>query len=139
MTSDDTPTNSEPTGPRRTGILASLAQPHRAADDQEAPVEAGADDETVWRLEADRPEAADEGLDQNDSSRSSGSQANGVAAGRAVQSAYNPVELIVELAFDEQARAHDIFIEETQAAVLGRKPAQQAMDDATARVKPLLG
>ncbi len=105
MTSDDTPTNSEPTGPRRTGILASLAQPHRAADDQEAPVEAGADDETVWRLEADRPEAADEGLDQNDSSRSSGSQANGVAAGRAVQSAYNPVELIVELAFDEQARA----------------------------------
>ncbi|UZF94969.1 ABC transporter substrate-binding protein [Bosea sp. NBC_00550] len=42
-------------------------------------------------------------------------------------------------AFDEQARAHDIFIEETQAAVLGRKPAQQAMDDATARVKPLLG
>jgi multiple sugar transport system substrate-binding protein len=42
-------------------------------------------------------------------------------------------------AFDEQARAHDIFIEETQAAVLGRKPAQQAMNDATARVKPLLG
>ena len=42
-------------------------------------------------------------------------------------------------AFDEQARAHDIFIEETQAAVLGRKAPQQAMDDATARVKPLLG
>lgn len=42
-------------------------------------------------------------------------------------------------AFDEQARAHDIFIEETQAAVLGRKPAQQAMDDAVKRVKPLLG
>jgi hypothetical protein len=42
-------------------------------------------------------------------------------------------------AFDEQARAHDIFIEETQAAVLGRKPPQRAMDDATARVKPLLG
>lgn len=42
-------------------------------------------------------------------------------------------------AFDEQARAHDIFVEETQAAVLGRKPAQQAMDDAVARVKPLLG
>ncbi|HEV7258720.1 MAG TPA: extracellular solute-binding protein [Bosea sp. (in: a-proteobacteria)] len=42
-------------------------------------------------------------------------------------------------AFDEQARAHDIFIEETQAAVLGRKPPQQAMDDAVARVKPLLG
>jgi multiple sugar transport system substrate-binding protein len=33
-------------------------------------------------------------------------------------------------AFDEQARAHDIFIEETQAAVLGRKAPQQAMNDA---------
>lgn len=42
-------------------------------------------------------------------------------------------------AFDEQARAHDIFIEETQAAVLGIKPPQQAMDNAVARVKPLLG
>jgi multiple sugar transport system substrate-binding protein len=42
-------------------------------------------------------------------------------------------------AFDEQARAHDIFLEETQAAVLGIKPAQQAMDDAVKRVKPLLG
>ena len=42
-------------------------------------------------------------------------------------------------AFDEQARAHDIFVEETQAAVLGRKPPQQAMDDAVKRVKPLLG
>lgn len=42
-------------------------------------------------------------------------------------------------AFDEQARAHDIFLEETQAAVLGIKPPQQAMDDAVKRVKPLLG
>jgi multiple sugar transport system substrate-binding protein len=42
-------------------------------------------------------------------------------------------------AFDEQARAHDIFLEETQAAVLGIKPAQTAMDDAVKRVKPLLG
>ncbi|MGO4736262.1 ABC transporter substrate-binding protein [Bosea sp. 2KB_26] len=42
-------------------------------------------------------------------------------------------------AFDEQARAHDIFIEETQAAVLGIKPPQQAMDDAVKRVRPLLG
>ncbi|WP_439495036.1 ABC transporter substrate-binding protein [Bosea sp. (in: a-proteobacteria)] len=42
-------------------------------------------------------------------------------------------------AFDEQARAHDIFIEETQAAVLGLKPPQQAMDDAVKRVRPLLG
>ncbi len=42
-------------------------------------------------------------------------------------------------AFDEQARAHDVFIEETQTAVLGIKPAQQAMDDAVKRVKPLLG
>jgi multiple sugar transport system substrate-binding protein len=42
-------------------------------------------------------------------------------------------------AFDEQARAHDILLEETQAAVLGIKPPQQAMDDAVKRVKPLLG
>ena len=42
-------------------------------------------------------------------------------------------------AFDEQARAHDIFIEETQAAVLGIKPVQTAMDDAVKRVRPLLG
>jgi multiple sugar transport system substrate-binding protein len=42
-------------------------------------------------------------------------------------------------AFDEQARAHDIFLEETQAAVLGIKPPQAAMDDAVKRVKPLLG
>lgn len=42
-------------------------------------------------------------------------------------------------AFDEQARAHDIFVEEAHAAILGRKPPQQAMDDAVARVKPLLG
>lgn len=42
-------------------------------------------------------------------------------------------------AFDEQARAHDIFLEETQAAILGIKPAQAAMDDAVKRVKPLLG
>jgi multiple sugar transport system substrate-binding protein len=42
-------------------------------------------------------------------------------------------------AFDEQARAHDIFLEETQAAVLGIKPAQAAMGDAVKRVKPLLG
>ena len=42
-------------------------------------------------------------------------------------------------AFDERARAHDIFVEETQAAVLGIKPAQAAMDDAVKRVRPLLG
>lgn len=42
-------------------------------------------------------------------------------------------------AFDEQARAHDIFIEETQAAVLGIKAPQAAMDDAVRRVRPLLG
>ena len=42
-------------------------------------------------------------------------------------------------AFDEQARAHDIFVEESQAAVLGIKPSQQAMDDAVRRVRPLLG
>lgn len=41
-------------------------------------------------------------------------------------------------AFDEQARAHDIFVEESVAAMLGRKPAAQAMADATRRVQPLL-
>jgi multiple sugar transport system substrate-binding protein len=42
-------------------------------------------------------------------------------------------------AFDEQARAHDIFVEETQAAVLGMKAPQQAMTDAKKRVEPLIG
>lgn len=42
-------------------------------------------------------------------------------------------------AFDEQSRAHDIFIEESQAAVFGMKAPQQAMADAAKRVQPLLG
>jgi multiple sugar transport system substrate-binding protein len=42
-------------------------------------------------------------------------------------------------AFDEQARAHDIFVEESQAAMLGMKDPARAMADATARVRPLLG
>jgi multiple sugar transport system substrate-binding protein len=41
-------------------------------------------------------------------------------------------------AFDEQSRAHDIFVEESQAAVLGIKPPQQAMADAARRVQPLI-
>jgi multiple sugar transport system substrate-binding protein len=41
-------------------------------------------------------------------------------------------------AFDEQARAHDIFIEESQAAMLGMKEPAQAMADATRRVQPLI-
>ena len=41
-------------------------------------------------------------------------------------------------AFDEQSRAHDIFIEETQSAIVGMKPARQAMTDATRRVRPLV-
>ena len=40
-------------------------------------------------------------------------------------------------AFDEQSRAHDIFIEESQAAMLGMKQPQQAMADAAKRVEPL--
>jgi len=40
-------------------------------------------------------------------------------------------------AFDEQSRAHDIFIEETQGAIVGMKPVRQAMTDATRRVRPL--
>ena len=42
-------------------------------------------------------------------------------------------------AFDEQSRAHDIFVEESQAAVLGLKTPVQAMTDATRRVQPLVG
>jgi multiple sugar transport system substrate-binding protein len=42
-------------------------------------------------------------------------------------------------AFDEQARAHDIFVEESQAAMLGMKAPAQAMADATRRVQPLIG
>lgn len=41
-------------------------------------------------------------------------------------------------AFDEQARAHDIFVEESQAAILGMKEPRQAMNDATRRVRPLV-
>ena len=42
-------------------------------------------------------------------------------------------------AFDEQSRAHDIFVEESQAAVLGLKTPVQAMTDAARRVQPLVG
>ena len=41
-------------------------------------------------------------------------------------------------AFDESARAADIFVEEMQAAVLGQKDPQQAMDDVVRRVQPLV-
>lgn len=41
-------------------------------------------------------------------------------------------------AFDNAAKAGDIFVEELQAAVLGRKPVPQAMEDVARRVKPLL-
>lgn len=41
-------------------------------------------------------------------------------------------------AFDNAARAGDIFVEELQAAVLGRKGVALAMDDVARRVKPLL-
>ena len=41
-------------------------------------------------------------------------------------------------AFDEQARVHDIFVEESQAAVLGMKEPRQAMNDATRRARPLV-
>ncbi len=41
-------------------------------------------------------------------------------------------------AFDNQTRAYDIFTEESQAAMLGMKPPQQAMADAAKRVQPLL-
>lgn len=41
-------------------------------------------------------------------------------------------------AFNEVARVQDIFLEESQAAVLGHKPAEQAMADAVRRVQPLV-
>ena len=41
-------------------------------------------------------------------------------------------------AFDQSAKAADIFKEEAEAAVLGFKPPQQAMDDVCRRVNPLL-
>jgi multiple sugar transport system substrate-binding protein len=42
-------------------------------------------------------------------------------------------------AFDNSQRAADFFKEEAEAAVLGMKTPQKAMDDLVARVKPLLG
>lgn len=42
-------------------------------------------------------------------------------------------------AFDQSARAADFFKEEAEAAVLGMKTPQQAMDDLVKRVQPLLG
>ena len=41
-------------------------------------------------------------------------------------------------AFDNAAKAGDAFVEELQAAVLGRKPVAEAMDSVAKRVKPLL-
>jgi multiple sugar transport system substrate-binding protein len=41
-------------------------------------------------------------------------------------------------AFDNQARAHDVFVEESQAVMLGMKPADRAMADAERRVKAML-
>jgi multiple sugar transport system substrate-binding protein len=41
-------------------------------------------------------------------------------------------------AFDEQARAHDIFVQASQAALIGAMTPEAAMADAAARVKPLL-
>jgi multiple sugar transport system substrate-binding protein len=41
-------------------------------------------------------------------------------------------------AFDEAARAGDIFKEETEAAVLGMKTPEAAMASVVNRVKPLL-
>ncbi len=41
-------------------------------------------------------------------------------------------------AFDNATKAGDVFVEELQAAVLGRKGVAMAMDDVARRVKPLL-
>ncbi len=42
-------------------------------------------------------------------------------------------------AFDNAAKAADIFVEQMQAAVLGMKEPQAAMDEVTRRVQPLVG
>ena len=42
-------------------------------------------------------------------------------------------------AFDNAQRAADFFKEEAEAAVLGMKTPQKAMDDLAVRVRPLLG
>ena len=42
-------------------------------------------------------------------------------------------------AFDESARAADMFKEECEAAVLGLKPVDKAMQDLTVKVKKLVG
>ena len=41
-------------------------------------------------------------------------------------------------AFDDAAKAGDIFVEEMQAAVLGMKPVEEALADIERRVQPLL-
>jgi multiple sugar transport system substrate-binding protein len=41
-------------------------------------------------------------------------------------------------AFDNSAKAADIFVEEMQAAVLGMKEPQAAMDEVVRRVQPLV-
>jgi multiple sugar transport system substrate-binding protein len=41
-------------------------------------------------------------------------------------------------AFDDAAKAGDIFVEEVQAAVLGMKPVEDALNDIAKRVQPLL-
>jgi multiple sugar transport system substrate-binding protein len=41
-------------------------------------------------------------------------------------------------AHENIARADAIFVEETQAAVLGRKPVEQAVDDSVRRITPLM-
>lgn len=105
MPPDDTQANADPTAPPRSGALARLAQNQRTVGNQETAANANADDSTVWSFVTDHLEANSEELDQNQSSRSSGDSANGVAAGWAVQSLCNPVELIVKLAYEEQARA----------------------------------
>lgn len=105
MTCDRKPSSAASAHMPRSGILARFAQSHRLADGQEIHVDAEPDGEPVWSLEAERPEAEQAKGSPNDASRSSGSPESGTAAGRSVQSVYSPVELIVELAFDEQARA----------------------------------
>jgi multiple sugar transport system substrate-binding protein len=63
----------------------------------------------------------------------SGSLPHAAVEAEALKSARIPLP-----AFDQQARAYDIFTEESQAAMLGMKTAERAMADAARRVQPLL-
>ncbi len=64
----------------------------------------------------------------------------GAKSARVTEPRFRPVQdaRVPLPAFDEAARAGDIFKEETEAAVLGMKTPEAAMASVVARVRPLL-